>query len=321
MGKIRIGISGWRYPPWRGIFYPKGLAQARELEFASRALSTIEINGSFYALQRPESYAAWYQGTPPGFVFSIKGNRYLTHILRLREVEKPLANILASGVFNLREKLGPMLWQFPPSFQFDAEQVEQFLALLPHDTETALRLARRRDARMTGRSRLAIDENRPLRHAMEIRHPSFIDDSFVALLRKYRVALVVADTAGKWPYREDVTSDFMYLRLHGDKELYASGYSEQALDRWAERIRAWSSGTEPADAQRISQVPPARLRSRDIYCYFDNDIKVRAPFDARRLIDKLGVGEGLMPFTWPDSEHDHGEKRRRRPPEPPTVRP
>ena len=298
MSSIRIGISGWRYAPWRGVFYPKTLTQNRELEFASRVLPTIEINGSFYSLQRPESYAAWYAATPPNFVFSVKGNRYITHILRLRDIEKPLANVFASGVFNLREKLGPFLWQFPPSFRYEPEQLEHFLSLLPRDMEAALELARKREPRMKGRARLAIDQNRKLRHAMEIRNQSFVDDSFVTLLRKYQVALVVADTAGKWPYQEDVTSDFMYLRLHGDKQLYASGYTEAALDRWALRIRAWSTGAEPSDAKRISQTPVLQRASRDVYCYFDNDIKVKAPFDAKRLIEKLGLGEGLKPFSW-----------------------
>jgi uncharacterized protein YecE (DUF72 family) len=297
-GKIHIGISGWRYEPWRGVFYPPDLKQDDELEFASRALPTIELNGSFYSLQRPESYAAWYAATPPGFIFSIKGNRYITHILRLRDIEKPLANVFASGIFNLHEKLGPFLWQFPPSFRYDPELVEHFLSLLPRDSEQALKLARKREARMQGRSRLAIDKNRKLRHAMEIRNQSFVDDSFVALLRKYGVALVVADTAGKWPYREDITSDFMYLRLHGEEELYASGYTEEALDHWAARIRAWSTGSEPEDARRISEAPPPPRASRDVYCYFDNDAKVKAPFDARRLIEKLELEDGLVPFEW-----------------------
>ena len=296
MGRIYIGISGWRYPPWRGVFYPEKLAQARELEFASRAVRSIEINGSFYSLQRPESYAAWYAATPINFIFSVKGNRYITHISRLRDIEKPLANVLASGVFNLREKLGPFLWQFPPSFRYAPDQLEHFFSLLPRDTGQALALARKRDARMKGRTRLAIDANRPMRHAMEIRNTSFIDASFIALLRKYSIALVVADTAGKWPYYEDVTSDFMYLRLHGDKELYASGYTDEALDRWAMRISAWSRGAEPVDAKRIATEPAPVATGRDVYCYFDNDIKVRAPFDARRLMEKLGVDLGLTPF-------------------------
>jgi uncharacterized protein YecE (DUF72 family) len=289
MGTIRIGISGWRYPPWRGVFYPPGLPQHRELEFASRALPTIELNGSFYSLQRPESYAEWHDETPPGFVFSVKGNRYITHTRRLREIDGPLANMLASGVFNLREKLGPFLWQFPPNFQYDPERMAHFLSLLPHDTEEGLALARKYEPRMEGRTALEIDKKRKLRHAVEIRHESFVDESFIAMLRKYKVALVVADTAGKWPYCEDVTADFMYLRLHGEKELYASGYTEEALDRWAARIRAWASGGQPEDAHLVSSKAPPKGASRDVFCYFDNDVKVRAPFDARRLIDKLGL--------------------------------
>ena len=289
MGKIYIGMSGWRYPPWRGTFYPDGLAQHRELEFASRAVSSIELNGSFYSLQRPESYAAWHDETPPGFVFSVKGNRFLTHILRLKNIDGPLANVLASGVFNLGEKLGPFLWQFPPNFHFDPESMEHFLSLLPHDTDEGLALARKHEARMNGRTALEVGKKRKLRHAIEIRHESFIDEAFIALLRKYKVAVVVADTAGKWPYIEDVTADFMYLRLHGDKELYASGYTEKALDRWAERITAWSSGGQPDDAHVVSGKAPPKRASRDVFCYFDNDVKVRAPFDAQRLMEKLGV--------------------------------
>lgn len=289
MGEIRIGISGWRYEPWRGVFYPPDLPHRRELEYASRALPTIEINGSFYSLQRPEFYADWYDATPEGFVFSVKGGRYITHIRRLRGILRPLANFFASGILNLRDKLGPFLWQFPPNFQWDEERFAEFLGMLPRNTAEALALARRRDARMHGRCRLAIDAIRPLRHAVEIRNDSFHNEAFIALLRKHRVALVVADTAGKWPYVEDVTADFMYLRLHGEEELYASGYTEEALDRWAARIAAWSNGSEPEDAVRISEKKPRRRASRDIYCYFDNDIKVRAPFDAQRLMEKLGL--------------------------------
>jgi uncharacterized protein YecE (DUF72 family) len=291
MGGIRIGISGWRYSPWRGVFYPRDLAQRRELEFASRAFPTIEINGSFYSLQHPQSYERWYRDTPPGFVFSVKGSRYITHMRRLRDIEAPLANFFASGIFNLREKLGPILWQFPPNFRYDPGRLERFFALLPRDTEEALALARRRDARLKGRSRLAIDVNRRMRHAMEIRHESFLDESFVVLLRRYQVALVVADTARKWPYREDVTSDFVYIRLHGDKKIYYSGYTGKALDRWAARIRAWSHGREPADAHRISKTRAPKRRSRDVYCYFDNDAKVKAPVDAKTLIRKLRLDQ------------------------------
>ena len=205
---IYIGISGWRYVPWRGVFYPKGLAQARELDYASRQLPSIEINGSFYSLQRPESYAAWYAATPPGFLFAVKGNRFLTHMLKLKDIEGPLANVLASGVFELREKLGPFLWQFPEMVKFDHERFEHFFSLLPQDTEAALELARQHQPRMEGKVSLALDAQRPMRHAVEVRHESFRDARFVALLRRYNVALVVADTAGRWPCIEDVSADF-----------------------------------------------------------------------------------------------------------------
>jgi uncharacterized protein YecE (DUF72 family) len=289
MSTAFVGISGWRYPPWRGVFYPPGLPQHRELEYASRALPTIEINGTFYSLQTPESFQRWYEQTPSGFVFSVKGARYITHIRRLRDIDAPLANFFASGLFNLREKLGPILWQFPPSFRFDPERMKRFLELLPKDTEHALSLARHRERRMVGRVRLAIDAPRPLRHAVEIRHESFIDESFVQMLHEHNVALVVADTAGKWPYREDVTADFLYLRLHGDKELYASGYTDEALYRWAARIEAWSAGFQPDDAHLISTGFKPKPCRRDVYCYFDNDIKVKAPFDAKALTEKLGL--------------------------------
>ena len=300
-GNIRIGISGWRYAPWRKVFYPEGLVQAKELHFASRALPSIEINGSFYGLQPPTSYQRWYEDTPEEFVFSVKAHRYITHIRKLRDVEKPIANLLASGLFHLKQKLGPMLWQFPPSFRFDAELFEDFLRLLPHDWEAALALAHKRESKMHGREYLAIDKNRVFRHAVEIRNKSFIDPEFVKLLRKYHVALVVADTAGKWPYYEDVTSDFMYLRLHGEEELYASGYTDEALDRWAARISAWSTGTQPQDAVLMSGQKPRPRKSRDIYCYFDNDIKVKAPFDARKLLRRLGREDGLQELDWSKS--------------------
>jgi len=299
MNNIRIGISGWRYEPWRRIFYPADLPQHRELEFSARAFPSIEINGSFYSLQSPASWAAWYAATPADFVFSVKGPRYITHILRLKGIVRPMANFFASGVFNLREKFGPVLWQFPPHFHYNASRFEEFFDLLPRDTGQALKLARSRDARMHGRSVLRIDANRPLRHAIEIRHQSFMNEEFIGQLRRHRVALVVADTAGKWPYLEDVTADFMYLRLHGDKELYASGYTESALDRWADRIRAWSNGREPRDPQRVGGAGRA-AKSRDVFCYFDNDIKVRAPFDADRLMQKLGLERSDSTFAFPN---------------------
>jgi uncharacterized protein YecE (DUF72 family) len=288
-GKVRIGISGWRYEPWRGVYYPKGLAQHRELWYSSRQLPTIEINGTFYSLQRPECFQSWYDDTPEDFVFAVKGSRFITHMKKLRDVEVPLANFFASGIFNLREKLGPFLWQFPPNFIFNHEKIEAFFEILPRDTQSALALARRRDERLKGRARLAIDRNRKLRHCMEIRHESFRDPQFVKLLRKHRIGLVVADTAGKWPLLEDLTADFVYVRLHGDTELYASGYSDAALDMWARRIRAWSAGSEVDDARKVEDRRTPAARKRDVYVYFDNDAKVHAPFDAKNLMLKLGL--------------------------------
>jgi uncharacterized protein YecE (DUF72 family) len=294
-GTLRIGISGWRYPPWRKTFYPEELPQRCELEFASRAFPSIEINGTFYSLQRPESYVRWYESTPDDFVFSVKGTRYVTHIRRLQGIEEPLANFFASGLLNLKEKLGPFLWQFPPNFRYDPGLFGNFLKILPKDTEQALHLARHRESFMKGKTRLAIDKNRRLRHAVEIRHASFKNPSFIAMLRKHGVALVVADTAGKWPYMEDVTAGFMYLRLHGDEQLYVSGYTEKALERWKTRIQAWRTGSEPKDAALASSEPAPRRKSRDIYCYFDNDVKVRAPYDAHRLMEKLKMP---IPPAW-----------------------
>ena len=294
MAGIHIGISGWRYAPWRGNFYPKGLTQKKELRFASRAVSSIEINGSFYSLQTPERYADWYADTPKGFVFSVKGPRYITHVRRLREVDGALANFFASGIFRLKEKLGPILWQFPPSFKFDPALFEAFLRQLPHDTEAALAIARDCEPRMEGRSYLSVDRKRRMRHAVEIRNASFVDPAFVELLRKYQVALVVADTAGKWPHHEDLTSDFVYIRLHGAEELYTSGYTDAALDEWRRRIESWNAGSQPDDARLISSKKPRRRASRQVYCYFDNDVKVRAPYDARQLLHRLGLDEHLQ---------------------------
>lgn len=288
MAHIRIGISGWRYAGWRKVFYPDKLAQSRELEFASRQMQTIEVNGSHYALQTPHSFANWYEATPRDFVFSVKSPRYLTHMLRFRDEKKSriaLANFFASGIFRLREKLGPILWQFPPSFKFDAEAFETILAALPPDTHQAAALAGKHN-RHVKETDLEPGRKRRLRHAIEIRHPSFCDTAFIKLLRRYRAALVVSDSVADWPYAEDLTSDFVYLRLHGTETLYGGEYKDEALDRWAERIATWASGREPDDARRI-HTRSRRRAGRDVFCYFDNDQKVQAPVDARRLMERL----------------------------------
>lgn len=301
-GEVRIGISGWRYEPWRGVFYPVGLPQRQELAFASRRVSSIEINGSFYSLQRPESWLSWRDQVPEDFVFAVKGPRYITHMLRLKESRTALANFFASGVLALGDKLGPLLWQFPPQQRFDEARFDAFLQTLPRDTGQALALAREHDARLQGRDWLQSPVERTLRHAIEIRHESFVDPAFVALLRRRGVALVVADTAGRWPLLEDLCADFMYLRLHGDQELYASGYGDDALARWADRIEAWRHGAQVADAHRVHPTDGPKRSRRDVFCYFDNDVKVHAPHDAARLARRLGLADGSgddAPFAPP----------------------
>jgi uncharacterized protein YecE (DUF72 family) len=279
---IRVGLSGWNYKGWRGKFYTKGLPQRSELAFAAQRYGAIEINGSFYSLQRPESFARWYQETPPWFVFAVKGPRFITHMLKLRGARTPLANFLASGILRLEEKLGPVLWQLPPFLRYDEQRLEEFFQLLPRDTTAALRLARRHDARMRGRSWLRTGAERPVRHAVEVRHDSFRSPDFIRQLRRHRIGLVVADTV-EWPLLMDVTADFVYCRLHGSEQLYVSGYDQPALKQWAARVRAWSRGSEPRDAVRVLPRSGGRARGRDVFVFFDNDAKVRAPVDAAAL--------------------------------------
>lgn len=286
---IHVGISGWTYPPWRGVFYPKGLRQKNELSYAASHVGSIEINGTFYGLQRPEAFADWAAQVPPDFVFSVKAPRFITHMRRLRDVETPVCNFLASGLLRLGPHLGPILWQLPPNFAFSSERIETFLAMLPHDTEAASDMARRHDGRLAGRVWLETDARRPLRHAMEVRHDSFRDAAFADLLRRHDVALVCADTP-QWPRLGDVTAPFIYARLHGPEELYASGYDDAALECWAERVRVWAAGGTPDDLDRIAPAKAAR-RKRDVFVYFDNDQKVLAPHDATALARRLsGAG-------------------------------
>ncbi len=227
---------------------------------------TIEINGSFYSLQRPQSYRDWYAAVPDDFVFSVKGGRYITHMKRLRDVKPALANFFASGLLLLGRKLGPILWQLPPHFRFDADVLRAFFDLLPRTTREMERLARQHDARLQGRSQVdAIDESRPVRHTLEVRHASFGEARYAELLREHGIGSCVADSAGRYPMLDEATADFVYVRLHGAKELYVSGYSPEELRQWARRIRAWR-------------------RRHDVFVYFDNDVKVRAPFDAANLM-------------------------------------
>jgi uncharacterized protein YecE (DUF72 family) len=272
-GQIRVGISGWRYPAWRGDFYPKGLAQRRELEHAASQLTSIEINGSFYSLQRPTSYAAWRAdatGSRPDFVFSVKGPRYVSHLKRLKDADTPVANFFASGVLALGPSLGPILWQLPESLRFDAAVLDAFFGSLPGSTSQAARLAERHDDKVPAdRALTTAEDERPLHYALEFRSTTFATAEAYAVLRRHQVATVYADTAGRWPKVDEDTGPIRYVRLHGDRELYASGYTDRSLDEWAERCRGWSRG------------------GQDVFVYFDNDMKGYAPHDAMRLIERL----------------------------------
>jgi uncharacterized protein YecE (DUF72 family) len=286
VARLCIGISGWTYAPWRGTFYPRGLPRRLELEHAAARMTSIEVNGSFYALQRPESYRSWAERTPDGFVLSVKGGRFITHLRKLAGVETALANFYASGVLALGAKLGPCLWQLPPQLGYDPARVEGFLGQLPRTAGEAAALAAGHDERLEGRAWTTTDDpERPLRHALEVRHASYEVPALVEQLRAHGVALVVADTAGKWPLVEDQTAGFTYVRLHGAEELYVSGYDDAALDRWAAKVRAWAAGEDPPGARLLT---PSRTDGpRDVHVYFDNDVKVRAPFDAMALLERL----------------------------------
>jgi uncharacterized protein YecE (DUF72 family) len=269
-GRVRVGISGWRYPGWRGDFYPAGLPQRAELEYAASRLTAIEVNGSFYSLQRPTSYSAWHDATPDDFVFAVKGGRYITHLLRLRGVDAALANFFASGVLALRDKLGPVLWQLPANLGFEPDVLAAFLARLPRTTTEAAELAARHDDKVPeDRALTTAHADRPLRHALEFRSETFAVDAAYDLLRDHGVACVLADTAGRWPRVEVDTADFRYLRLHGDAELYTSGYDPAALDGCAESAARWARA------------------GQDVFVFFDNDAKGYAPHDAMGLIARL----------------------------------
>jgi uncharacterized protein YecE (DUF72 family) len=277
---VRVGISGWRYPPWRGEFFPAGLPQRQELEYAASQLRTIEINGSFYSLQPPANWRQWRDAVPDDFEFAVKGGRFVTHMKRLRDAESALATFFASSPLLLHERLGPLLWQLPPNFQYDEQVLADFFAELPRTEAQAAELARKNDRSISRsgdeplwrQARKGHGDKR-IRHAMEVRHLSFRTDAFVQLCRRHDIAIVVSDGGEAWPQIDEVTSDHMYVRLHGADQLYVSGYPEEDLDRWADRVRGWA----------------ARPEVQSVRVYFDNDVKVRAPYDAMSLARRLGV--------------------------------
>jgi uncharacterized protein YecE (DUF72 family) len=269
-GRAWIGISGYDYKPWRGPFYPADLPARRWLEYASARFDSVELNGTFYSLKSPAVFERWVAETPArGFVFAVKGGRFITHNLKLRNADRALGNFFASGVLALGRKTGPFLWQLPATYRFDAERMDAFMRLLPRSSRAAEAVALQHDDRLRRGALVDAAANVRYRHAFEVRHPSYFHEEFYALLREHRCAFVVADTAGKFPYAEEVTADFVYVRLHGSRELYASGYTDAELDDWARKVARW------------------RRAGRDVYVYFDNDAKVHAPFDALRLAERV----------------------------------
>lgn len=259
---IRIGIGGWTYPPWRGTFYPDDLTQSRELEYASRNLTSIEINGTFYGLQKPASYEKWYQETPDDFVFSLKAPRYATNRKVLADAGETIERFFGSGVLLLKQKLGPINWQFAPTKKFDNEDFEAFLKLLP-----------------------ASIEGQKLRHAIEVRNDTFKTPEFVALARKHKVAIVLAGDS-EYPQIADITAPFVYARIMGTTDKQANGYSTKALEAWAERARQLAAGATPDDLETSAEAP-AKTGARDVYLYVISGFKERNPAAAMALIKRL----------------------------------
>lgn len=263
MPMIRVGIGGWTYEPWRESFYPADLPQARRLRYASRRLGTIEINGTFYRTQKPESFRRWAGETPEGFVFAVKAPRYATNRPRLAEAGQAIGWFFASGVGELGDKLGPVLWQLPPNKRFEAEDLAAFLGLLPHSID-----------------------GRPVRHALEVRHESFRSPQLIALLRHHRVALVFTDSPS-YPSIADLTTDFVYARLQRAREAEAEGYAPADREAWAARLRCWAAGGEPDDLPRLTDEPPPTTDARDCFVYIIDGAKVRAPAAAMALAARL----------------------------------
>ena len=262
-GNIRVGIGGWVFEEWRGTFYPKGLSQKRELEYAGQHLTSIEINGTYYGSQKPESFARWRSETPDGFVFSVKGPRFATNRGVLAEAGSTIERFFNSGVTELKDKLGPINWQFLPTKKFDPADFEAFLKLLPGEASGL-----------------------PIRHVVEVRHESFRVPEFVTLLRKYEVATVLTDKAG-FPEIADVTAPFVYIRLQRSAEKVATGYPPKELDAWAARAGAWAAGGAPADPKPIAAPEKKPPKSRDVFIYMINGFKPKAPAAAMALIERF----------------------------------
>lgn len=262
-GTIRVGIGGWNYEPWHETFYPPQWPAKRELEYASRQLTTIEVNGTFYRTQSPDSFARWHDETPDDFMFSIKAVRYATNRRVLADAGDSIDAFMRSGLARLRGKLGPILWQFAPTKRFDAADFGAFLALLPRELE-----------------------GRPLRHVLDVRHHSFMTPQFIDLARSHGAAAVITDSPD-YPSFADLTADFVYLRLMRCEAARATGYAPEVLDAWAACARAWAAGSEPAGVPRVAGAAPAQAQPRDVFMFMINGAKERAPAAAREVLKRL----------------------------------
>lgn len=263
-GRIRVGIGGWIFDAWRGAFYPEGLAQRRELEYASRHLTTIEINSTYYGAQRPETFARWHDETPDDFVFSLKAPRFATNRRALAEAGPTIERFLTGGMLNLRDKLGPINWQIMPTKQFDPEDYARFLELLPDEVD-----------------------GRPLRHALEVRHETFCTPEFVALARQRKAAIVVSGDS-HYPQIADASAPFVYARIMGTQADHRAGYANADLDRWAERALAWARGETPDDLATHAKTLAAPKAGRDVYLYVISGHKAHNPAAAMALLERLG---------------------------------
>jgi uncharacterized protein YecE (DUF72 family) len=259
---VHVGIGGWTFAPWRGVFYPEGLPDAKELAYAAAHLTSIEINGTFYRTQTPATFRKWASEVPDGFVFSVKGPRFVTHRRELKEAGQSIDHFLNSGVIELGDRLGPLLWQFPPTKKFDAADFKSFLELLPKDFHGCR-----------------------LRHVVEVRHASFCVPQFVAMLRDFAIAVVFSEH-DTYPAIADITGDFLYLRLQKADDSIPTGYPPEAFAAWAERIRGWMAGDAPADLPHV-EAQPSKMKPRDMFVYFIHEGKVRAPAAAMALIEEM----------------------------------
>ncbi len=292
---IYVGVSGWSYDDWRGgRFYPERLRRRDELEFVTRRFASVEINASFYSLLRPSTYCRYHACSPDGFVYAVKGSRFITHSKKLNDVATPLANFFASGVLRLEEKLGPLLWQLPDTF-IAPQRLEAFLRRLPDSMHAASKLARKHDRRVSGRASMAVHRDRSVRHVLEVRHRDSLTDELVQCCRELAIPLVFSHSGGSWPYIEELTGDLVYLRLHGSPRTYASAYRRDKLEAWSARIRSWNNGRQPRGSVRISRHRSPRADQRTVYAYFDNDQRANAPRNALTLMELLRLEPG--PFS------------------------